>query len=123
MTKNDVLYLDSHEWIHVEGSNAKVGISSYAAMHLGDIVFFDLPEVGDTFKKGQQFASVESVKSASNLYLPVSGRVLKVNDALLDKPELVNEDPFNNWIVEIEVSDKDEIKSLLSVDQYEDTLE
>ncbi len=123
MTKNEVLYLDTHDWVLVEGNNAKVGISSYAAMHLGDIVFFDLPEVGDSFKKGEQFASVESVKSASNLYLPVAGKVLKVNEDLFDNPELVNEDPFNNWIVEIEIENKDEVSSLLSVDQYEDTLE
>ena len=122
MNKYDVKYLSSHEWLYVEGNKAKVGISSYAAMHLGDIVFFDLPKVGQTFKKEAVFGAVESVKSASDLYLPASGTVVAVNEALVTKPELVNEDPFNNWIVEIELSDLSELNSLLDVTQYEATL-
>ncbi len=122
MTKNDVLYLETHEWLHVEGNIGKVGISSYAAMHLGDIVFFDLPSVGQSFKQGQSFAAVESVKSASDIYLPVTGKIIAVNDKLSTKPELVNEDPFDNWIVEIEITNLDEVKSLLDVDAYEKTL-
>src|SRR5690606_2579011 len=122
MNKYDVKYLSSHEWLYVEGNKAKVGISSYAAMHLGDIVFFDLPKVGQTFKKEAVFGAVESVKSASDLYLPASGTVVAVNEALVTKPELVNEDPFNNWIIEIELSDLSELNSLLDVTQYEATL-
>ncbi len=122
MNKNDLLYLDTHEWVFIEGNKAKVGISSYAAMHLGDIVFFDLPEVGQSFNKGDVFAAVESVKSASDLYLPLTGKVVSVNAALSDEPQLVNEDPFDNFIIEIELSDLEEAKSLLSVDDYEATL-
>lgn len=122
MNKNDMLYVDTHEWVHIEGNKAKVGISSYAAMSLGDIVFFDLPKVGDTFKKGDVFAAVESVKSASDLYMPLTGKIIAVNDQLTDAPELVNEDPFNNYIVEIEFTNEDETKGLLSVDAYEATL-
>lgn len=122
MNKNDMLYVDTHEWVHIEGNKAKVGISSYAAMSLGDIVFFDLPKVGDTFKKGEVFAAVESVKSASDLYMPLTGKIIAVNDQLTDAPELVNEDPFNNFIVEIEFTNEDETKGLLSVDAYEATL-
>ncbi len=122
MNKNDMLYVDTHEWVHIEGNKAKVGISSYAAMSLGDIVFFDLPKVGDTFKKGEVFAAVESVKSASDLYMPLTGKIIAVNDQLIDAPELVNEDPFNNYIVEIEFTNEDETKGLLSVDAYEATL-
>ncbi|HHX76651.1 MAG TPA: glycine cleavage system protein GcvH [Acholeplasmataceae bacterium] len=122
MNKNDMLYVDTHEWVHIEGNKAKVGISSYAAMTLGDIVFFDLPKVGDTFKKGDVFAAIESVKSASDLYMPLSGKIIAVNEQLVDTPELVNEDPFNNFIVEIEFTNEDETKGLLSVDAYEATL-
>jgi glycine cleavage system H protein len=122
MNKNDVLYLDTHEWAFIEGSKAKVGISSYAAMHLGDIVFFDLPSVGQSFKKGDVFAAVESVKSASDLYMPLTGKVVSVNEALSGEPQLVNEDPFSNFIVEIEIANPSEVSELLSVDQYEATL-
>lgn len=122
MNKNDVLYLDTHEWVFIEGNKAKVGISSYAAMHLGDIVFFDLPSVGQSFKKGDVFAAVESVKSASDLYMPLSGKVLAVNTVLDQEPQLINEDPFGNFIVEIELSNPEESNSLLNVTDYEATL-
>lgn len=122
MTKNDVLYSKTHEWLKLEGKTAKVGISSYAAMHLGDIVFFDLPNVGKSYKKDDVFAAVESVKSASDLYLPVGGKIIAVNDALSSQPELVNLDPFTNWIVEIELSDLSEVDTLLDLTSYENTL-
>ncbi len=122
MTKKDVSYAATHEWIYVEGNEGIIGISSYAAMHLGDIVFFDLPKIGASFKQGATFAAVESVKSASDIYIPVSGRVVAVNEKLLDHPELVNEDPFENWIAKIEIADQNELKALLDVDAYEKTL-
>ena len=122
MNKHDVKYLASHEWLHVEGNKGKVGISSYAAMHLGDIVFFDLPKVGQEFKKEAVFGAVESVKSASDLYLPVSGKVVAVNEALVSSPQLVNDDPFNNWIIEIEITNPSEVDSLMDVAAYEQTL-
>lgn len=123
MTKYDVLYSDTHEWIKIDGNKGIVGISSYAAMHLGDIVFFDLPSVGTKFNKGDVFAAVESVKSASDLYMPLSGTVTKVNEALVDHPKLVNEDPFNNWIVEIEISNPNESNELMDVEKYEGQLD
>ncbi|VEU82609.1 glycine cleavage system protein GcvH [Acholeplasma hippikon] len=122
MNKNDMLYAKSHEWLFVEGNKGKIGISSYAAMHLGDIVFFDLPKAGDEFKKDDTFAAVESVKSASDIYMPVSGKVIAVNEALSTEPQLVNDDPFNNWIVEIELTNPSEVNDLLNVDDYEATL-
>lgn len=122
MNKNDMLYATSHEWVFVEGNKAKVGISSYAAMHLGDIVFFDLPKVGAELKKEETFAAVESVKSASDIYMPVSGKIIAVNEALSSQPQLVNEDPFNNWIIEIELTNPSEVNDLLNVDAYEATL-
>jgi len=123
MTKNDVKYLDSHEWAFIEGNRAKIGISSYAAMHLGDIVFFDLPNVGTTFQKGDAFGAVESVKSASDLYVPLSGKVIAVNADLESSPELVNEDPFNHWLIELELTNTNEFDTLLDVDAYEKTLD
>lgn len=122
MTKNDLLYAKTHEWLFVEGNKARIGISSYAAMHLGDIVFFDLPNVGQEFKKDDTFAAVESVKSASDIYMPVSGKVIAVNDALSTQPQLVNEDPFTNWIIEIELTNPSEVSELLDVTAYEATL-
>jgi len=122
MTKKDVLYTETHEWLYVEGNQGTIGISSYAAMHLGDIVFFDLPKVGATLKKGDSFAAVESVKSASDIYMPVSGRIVEVNDALVDHPELVNDDPFSHWLVKIELTNPSETSSLMDVDAYESQL-
>lgn len=122
MDRKELLYLDTHEWVFIEGNKAKVGISSYAAMHLGDIVFFDLPSVGDTFKKGEVFGAVESVKSASDLYLPLSGTIISVNEELVDRPEAVNDYPFSTFIVEIEIKDESEITTLLNVDEYNATL-
>ncbi|WP_025724584.1 glycine cleavage system protein GcvH [Acholeplasma granularum] len=122
MNKNNLLYLETHEWAFIEGNIAKIGITSYAAMHLGDIVFFDLPEVGQSFKKGEVFAAVESVKSASDLYLPLSGKIVSVNTKLSDEPQLVNEDPFGNFIVEIELTNPSESAELLNVADYEAAL-
>lgn len=123
MTKNDVLYLETHEWIHIVDNQATVGISSYAAAHLGDIVFFDLPKVGATFKKGDAFGAVESVKNASDLYLPVSGKVIAVNEELLSNPDVLSQDPFGTWIIKIEATDAFETDDLLDVKAYEAQLE
>lgn len=122
MKRENLLYLDTHEWVYIEGNKAKVGITLYATSHLGDIVFFDLPSVGDTFKKGEVFGAVESVKSASDLYLPLSGTVTFVNEIISDDPELVNNDPYKNFIIEIEFDNPEELKSLLSLEEYNKTL-
>ena len=101
-TPEDRHYAASHEWIKVDGNTAIIGISDYAQDSLGDIVFVELPEVGATFKAGESFGVVESVKAASDVYLPVAGEVIEINEALLDSPELVNADPYAaGWMVKI----------------------
>jgi glycine cleavage system H protein len=114
----EVRYTEDHEWVTVSGATLKVGISDYAQDQLGDIVFVELPEIGATFGKGDQFGTLESVKAVSELYLPVGGEVVAVNEALGDSPELINQDPYNNWIVEIKPADKSEVEQLLTVDAY-----
>lgn len=112
-------FLTSHEWIKVEGNVAKIGISDHAQDTLGEIVFVELPSVGDHFNKGDDFGAVESVKAASELYMPISGTVTNVNEALEDEPELINEDAYLNWIIEIELDDLSELDDLLSYEDYE----
>lgn len=114
-----LLYMESHEWVRLEGDEAVVGISDFAQEELNDVVYVELPEVGDTFAKGDVFGTVESVKTASGLYLPLSGEVIAVNKELEDAPQLVNEDPYGKgWFVRIKVSDPGEAKSLLDADAY-----
>ncbi len=115
-------YTEDHEWVTGSGATLKVGISDYAQDQLGDIVFVELPEVGATFAKGDQFGTLESVKAVSELYLPVGGEIVAVNDALGDAPELINQDPYGNWIVEIKPSDSSELEQLLTVDAYRQLL-
>ncbi|NLU07580.1 MAG: glycine cleavage system protein GcvH [Clostridiales bacterium] len=105
-TLEGAFYTKDHEWIKADdGNKAYVGITDFAQDSLGDIVFVDLPEVDSEFEKGEVFGAVESVKAASDLYMPVSGRVIKVNEGLVDNPEYVNQDPYENWIICIEMSD------------------
>ena len=115
---NDRRYADSHEWVKLDGDIATVGISDYAQHALGNIVYVDMPEVGDEVTKGDDFGAVESVKAASDLISPVSGEVVEINEELEDKPELINEDAFENWIIKVKVSDPSEIDSLLDADAY-----
>ncbi|MFA5560575.1 MAG: glycine cleavage system protein GcvH [Acholeplasmataceae bacterium] len=122
MVKKGLLYAESHEWIKVEGNVAFIGISDHAQDSLGSIVFVDLPQVGNTINKGNVFGAVESVKAASDLYLPISGKVVEVNSALEDAPELLNEDAYENWIVKIEIKDQTELNDLLTDEAYEKTL-
>ncbi|MBW1637261.1 MAG: glycine cleavage system protein GcvH [Deltaproteobacteria bacterium] len=118
----DVRYTDDHEWATASGDTLKIGVSDYAQDQMGDIVFVEMPEVGDTFEKGDEFGTLESVKAVSELYLPVGGEIVAINEALEDGPELINEDPYTNWIVEIKPSDPAEIDQLLSVDAYREIL-
>ena len=114
-------YTKDHEWIRVEGNAGFVGISDFAQHSLGDVVFVDLPKVGDKFEAGDPFGSVESVKSVNELFIPVSGEVLEVNEALADAPEHVNNAPYSDgWMIKIKVSDASEVDSLLSASEYED---
>lgn len=121
MTKinDDLLYTEDDEWIRVEGEEATVGISDYAQNSLSDIVYLELPSVGDTFGKGDSFGVVESVKAAADLYMPVSGEVVAVNEALVDRPELVNEDPYGEaWMVRVRLTDTSELDGLMDADAY-----
>ena len=115
---DDIRYADSHEWVKLEGDIATVGITDYAQHALGDIVYVDMPEVGDEVTKGEDFGAVESVKAASDLISPVSGEVVEVNEALEDAPELINEDAFANWIMKVKLSDASEIDALLDAAAY-----
>ena len=112
-------YLPTHEYTRVEGNIAYVGISEFAARQLGNVVYVDMPEADDDVVKGEDFGAIESVKAASDLYSPVSGAVVEINENLIDNPRLVNEDPMNNWIIKVEMSDPSELDSLLSPDDYQ----
>ncbi|MFB6103459.1 MAG: glycine cleavage system protein GcvH [Halobacteriaceae archaeon] len=121
---SDRRYLESHEWIDAEGDTARVGISDFAQDELGDVVFVELPSVGEDLAAGEAFGVVESIKAVSDIYTPVSGTVTAVNDALGDRPELVNDDPYGDgWLIELEVADPDELEDLLSPDAYRDQIE
>jgi glycine cleavage system H protein len=116
--KEGLLYSASHEWVKVEGKTAWVGISDHAQHALGSVVFIELPKVGQTFKKGDAMGAVESVKAASDVYTPVSGKILDVNKDLEGSPEMLNDDPYGAWIVKIELSQEDELNQLLSATDY-----
>ncbi len=114
-----VSYTDDHEWCKQEGDNIKVGITDYAQGQLGDIVFVELPEVGTSFDKGEAFGTLESVKAVSELYMPISGEVLAVNEALDDTPELVNKEPYQGgWMIVVRPADAGEFESLKDKDAY-----
>ena len=119
-TPKDLRYSEEHEWVKVEDGKARIGITHFAQSELGDIVFVELPQVGDTLKTNEPFGSVESVKTVSELYAPISGKVVEVNSNLEDSPEFVNESPYENaWMVVIEPTDVSEIDSLMTAEQYE----
>lgn len=112
----DLYYTKDHEWLKVEGDEAYIGLTDFAQDSLGDIVYVELPEVDDEFSKEDAFAAVESVKAASDVFMPVDGKIVEVNEALLDEPGLINEDPYENWIAKIEIADKSQLDELLSAD-------
>ena len=116
--KEGLLYSPSHEWVKVEGNVAWIGISDHAQHALGSVVFIELPKVGQSFKKGDAMGAVESVKAASDVYTPVSGKVLSVNKDLESSPELLNDDPYGSWIAKIELSNDSELKNLLNAKDY-----
>lgn len=115
---DDLRYADSHEWVKLEGDVATIGITDYAQHALGDIVYVDMPEVGDDVTSGEEFGAVESVKAASDLISPVSGEVIEINEALEDEPALVNQDAFENWIMKVRISDPAEVEALLDAAAY-----
>ena len=112
-------YAESHEWVKVEGDIAVIGISDFAQHSMGDFSYVDMPSVGDEVAAGEEFGAVESVKAASDLISPVSGTVIEVNEALEDEPELLNEDPYANWIIKVQMSEPGEVDSLLDAAAYE----
>ncbi len=111
-------YSESHEFVKVEGNFGYVGITDYAQHELGNVVYVDMPEVGDEVTAGEEFGAVESVKAASDLLSPISGSVVEINEALEDTPELINQDAFGNWIMKVEFSDKSELDGLMDAAAY-----
>lgn len=119
----DLHYSNDHEWVKVEGDKVRIGITYFAQSELGDIVFVELPEVGDTVTSEESFGSVESVKTVSELYAPISGKVVEVNEELSDSPEFVNESPYEQaWMIVVEPSDLSEVEKLMTAEQYEEML-
>lgn len=121
----DLRYMSSHEWIRVEGDGtAYVGISDHAQNAMGDLVYVELPEVGDTINAGDEVGVVESVKAASDIYSPVTGEIIAINEALNDNPEQVNSDPYGDgWLYRIKLSDPEELEDLMSAEEYAEQLE
>ena len=111
-------YSESHEYVRVEGDFGFIGITDYAQNALGNVVYVDMPDVDDEVTAGEEFGAVESVKAASDLFSPVSGTVVEVNESLEDQPELVNQDAFANWIIKVELSDKSELDGLMDAKAY-----
>lgn len=111
-------YAESHEYVRVEGEYGYVGITDYAQHELGNVVYVDMPDVDDEVVAGEDFGAVESVKAASDLISPVSGTVVEINEALNDSPELVNSDPYENWIIKVQLSDAAEVENLMSAEAY-----
>ena len=111
-------YSESHEWVKVEGNVAVIGVTDYAQAEMGDITYVDMPDVDDEVTAGEEFGALESVKAASDLISPVSGKVVAVNEELDDAPEKVNEDAFENWIIKVEMSDASELNALMDAAAY-----
>ena len=121
---SDLLYTEDDEWVKIEGDTATIGITDYAQDSLSDIVFLELPDKGDFFGAGEVFGVVESVKAAADLFMPVSGDVTAVNEGLIDAPEQLNEDPYGAaWLIQVKMSEPDEVSGLLSAEDYAAYLE
>lgn len=124
MYPNDFYYTKDHEWVKVEGDEATVGITDFAQKQLGDVVYLELPEIGKSLKFHQSLGVIESVKAVSDVYSPISGEVVAVNEELNDNPEIVNQDPHGKgWIIKLKVQDKTELDKLMSVSEYEQFLD
>lgn len=116
---DDVLYAEDHEWARNEGGTVVVGVDDYAQDQLGDIVYVELPSIGDTYEKGEEFGSIESVKAVSEMYMPVGGEIVDVNTDLEDAPELINQSPYEDgWIVRILPDDEEELNDLMEKEAY-----
>jgi glycine cleavage system H protein len=120
---DDLLYHSDHDWARIEGDEATFGITWYAQDALGEVVYFDLPKVGATVSSGEAYAEVESVKAVSDVYAPLSGEIVAINEALADQPEAINQDPYGNgWLVRVKLSDPSERDSLMDAAAYEASL-
>lgn len=121
---NDILCTKSHEYFLPEGDTAKIGITDFAVEQLGDVVFIELPEIGSTFSKGEVFGTIESVKAASELYMPVGGKIVEINERLTTEPELINEDTYGNgWLIKINEYDSTELSEAMGYKEYKEYLE
>ena len=118
MYPNELKYTKDHEWVKITGDEARVGITDYAQKQLGDVVYLELPDVGRTFEKGDVFGTIESVKAVSELYSPMGGEVTAVNSALAERPETVNTDPHNSWMIALDVTDPSDQTDLLDAGKY-----
>jgi glycine cleavage system H protein len=124
MTPEDSRYSKSHEYVHVEGGVGTIGITDYAQKELGDVVFVELPQVGTELEQGDEMGSIESVKAVSELFAPVSGQVVEVNDALTEKPELVNTDAYGDgWMIRVKLTTPEEVDELMDAEEYEEYVE
>ncbi len=120
----DLKYTQDHEWIRVEGETAIVGVTDFAQGELGDVVFVEIETEGEELEKGETFGTVEAVKTVSDLFMPVGGKVLEVNEVLADEPELVNKDPYGNgWMIKIQITNTAELDELLSASDYQKMIE
>ena len=123
-TPEDSRYAKSHEYVHLEGDVATIGITDYAQKELGDVVFVELPQVGSQLEQNEELGSIESVKAVSELFAPVTGEVTEVNERLRDKPELVNSDPYGDgWMIKVRLSDPTEVDELMTAEEYEEYVE
>ena len=121
--KKNLLFTKEHEWLDVDGDEAQIGITDFAQGELGDIIFVELPEVGDKFSKDDVFGTIEAVKTVADLYMPVSGEILELNSIIEDSPELINTSPHENgWIIKIKITEKSEVDTLLNENQYKELI-
>lgn len=121
---DDLKYLDSHEYVRLDGEIATIGISAYAIDQLGDIVFVDLPEDGDAIEKGESFGSIESVKAVEEMYAPVSGTVISRNQAVIDEPGILSEDPYGEgWLLKVRITNEDDLQDALTASEYREQVE
>ncbi|MBU8870259.1 MAG: glycine cleavage system protein GcvH [Gemmatimonadales bacterium] len=123
MVPDDRKYTQEHEWVQIDGDTGTVGLTDYAAGELGDIVFVELPEVGDEFSKGDTVGTVESVKAVADMFLPVSGEIVAINDAVVESPELVNNEPMDDgWLLKVKLDDMSEMDNLMDANGYQELL-
>lgn len=115
----DLQYTKEHEWIRREDDLAFIGITDYAQEQLGDIVFVELPEIGEDYGEGDNFAVVDSVKATSDIYMPLDAQIVEINEELLNAPELINEEPYENWLIKVKLADLDQMNNFLNAEEYE----